>query len=380
MQPRSPLRLIDANLNRAKEAVRTLEDICRFLLDDAVAAAELKSIRHEITLAATLAGWDAMLLALHRDTPGDLGTALTTQSETQRGSMHGVAVAAASRATEALRVLEEVAKLESTPSAFRPTAPSDRSAQSSTEGSVSVSQIIEKLRYRLYAAAGKVTARLGGTSAPQWALCVLITASACAQHGWERVAELACEGGADCLQLREKDLPDRVLLERAKRLREITNAHGVSCVINDRPDIALMVSADGVHVGQDDLPVQMVRRLSGSRLLIGVSTANLDQAREAVLNGADLCGLGPMFPSGTKPKESLAGTEYLRAYLEEPALARVPHLAISGITPVRAGELRQIGCRGVAVCAQVCSADDPRAAARELLEIIKPARGTTPER
>jgi thiamine monophosphate synthase len=80
-----------------------------------------------------------------------------------------------------------------------------------------------------------------------------------------------------------------------------------------------------------------------------------------------------MFPSGTKPKEALAGTDYLRAYLGEPALARVPHLAISGITPVRAGELRQIGCRGVAVCAQVCSAGDPRAAASELLAVLRPA-------
>jgi thiamine-phosphate pyrophosphorylase len=269
-------------------------------------------------------------------------------------------MAAASRATEALRVLEEVAKVGSMP----PPLP-----QAKSQGSASV--LLEQLRYRVYAAAGSVSAKLGTGVAPQWSLCVLISASACTHHGWERVAELACEGGADCLQLREKDLPDRELLERAMRLREITREHGVSCVINDRPDIALLVGADGVHVGQDDLPVEVLRRLSGSRLLIGVSTANLEQAREAVMHGADVCGVGPMFHSGTKPKETLAGPEYLRAYLNDPVLARVPHLAISGITPERAGELREMGCRGVAVCAQVCGVADPRKAASELLEAVR---------
>src|SRR4051794_10471359 len=100
--------------------------------------------------------------------------------------------------------------------------------------------------------------------------------------------------------MREKDLPDRELLERARQLRQWTRQAGVLFIVNDRPDIARLVEADGVHLGQDDLPVREARRILGPDALVGVSTHNLEQVRQAILDGASYLGVGPTFPSKTK--------------------------------------------------------------------------------
>lgn len=343
------LRMIDANLNRAREALRTLEDLARFVMEDADRSGQLKTIRHELGAVADSAGWDSLSLNAHRDTPADPGTGITTLQEQRRESLGAIASAAGSRAAEALRVLEEAAKLTSPNAGAR----------------------IESLRYSVYTLASQIVLGLGHSQRRQWSLCVLLTESACTHHAWDQVAHMACEGGADCLQLREKDLPDGELLQRAIRLREITRRSGASLVVNDRPDIALLAEADGVHVGQEDLPASEVRRLVGGTLLIGVSTANMAQARAAAASGADVCGLGPMYASATKPKPSLSGPDYLRAFLADPLLGGIPHLAISGLTPERVKHLAEMGCRGVAVCAQICGSEDPREAAKAFLSALR---------
>lgn len=349
--PFAAVRMIDANLNRASEALRTLEDLARFTLQMGDLAAELKRIRHGLTSIAVRVGWDTLRLTAHRDTPGDPGTTQTTEAESRRESLSAIASAASSRAAQALRVLEEAAKL---------------AAPTLAHG-------IEQHRYRLYDSARSVVLALGTGRARQWSLCVLITEAACTHHSWQRVAELACEGGADCLQLREPDRPDAELLRRAHALVALCREHRSASIINNRPDVALLAGADGVHVGQADLPVPAVRKLAGSSLLVGVSTANIEQAQQAARDGADVCGLGPMFASTTKPKPKLAGIGYLQTYLADPSLSRVPHLAISGITRTNAGLLAEAGCLGIAVCAQVCGSSDPRAAASELRTAMRPA-------
>jgi thiamine-phosphate pyrophosphorylase len=135
-------------------------------------------------------------------------------------------------------------------------------------------------------------------------------------------------------------------------------------VVNDRADVALACGADGVHVGQDDLPVRDVRRLAGERLLVGASTHSLQEARTAVESGADVCGVGAMFATGTKPGIAPGGAGYLRAYLS--SFGGVPHLAIGGITVANVHELAAAGCRGVAVSGAVCGAPDPAAVVRAL--------------
>jgi thiamine-phosphate pyrophosphorylase len=340
------LRILDANFNRAREAIRMLEDIARFSLNDADLASGFKTLRHDLT--ASLETTDSLRMLAHRDTPHDVGTQLQTRAEYQRESLHDIAAASAGRLSESLRAIEECLK-----------------GQALTDEA----KRVEQARYAAYALDQRLRLALGTGRQRQWRVCVLITASLC-KHPWLDVARAAIDGGADCLQLREKNLDGGELLERATLLVQLAKPRGCSVIINDSPDIAILADADGVHVGQTDLPISAVQRLAGKRLLVGVSTSNPLQARAAASAGADLCGVGPMFATTTKHKPDLAGPAYLREYLAEPHTARIPHLAIGGITPENIRELSEIGCLGVAVSSVVCSARDPAAVVAQLLAAL----------
>jgi thiamine-phosphate pyrophosphorylase len=198
-------------------------------------------------------------------------------------------------------------------------------------------------------------------------VCVLLTERLCA-HGWRETLAAAIAGGADCIQVREKEMPTRALADRVRAVVDAARPAGVAVVVNDRADVALACGADGVHVGQDDLSVRDVRRMAGDRLLVGVSTHSLEEARTAAEAGADVCGVGAMFATSLKPAIAPGGAAYLREYLAH--FARVPHLAIGGVTPANVGELAAAGCRGVAVSSAVCGARDPAAAVRALREAL----------
>ncbi len=343
---RDTARIIDANANRAREALRVMEDAARFLLDDPALSAELKGLRHDLRAALDALPLDPGFLLASRDTPGDVGASLTTDAESRRGSAADVAAAAAKRLTEALRSIEE-------------------SAKTLAEGG---SARFERLRYRAYSAERALLLAVAAPAAPQWRLCVLITESLCARP-WAEVAAAAIDAGADCVQLREKSLDSRALLERARTLVALA-AGRAAVIINDRPDIALLSGADGVHLGQTDLGVQDARRLAGFSLLVGVSTASIEQARAALRDGASYCGVGPMFPTPTKHKDTIGGPAYLREYLaHEPPLP--PHLAIGGINRRTVEEVISAGARGIAVSAAVCAAEDPGRAAQDLLAALR---------
>lgn len=353
-------RTADAAANRACEGLRVMEDLARYVLDNEDLAARSKVVRHGVRAQVAALAVDGAAMLASRDVGGDVGRRTSTPSEGERSGAGAIALAAAKRAAEGLRTLEECAKAMRPPAGGRGETPA---------------AAIEQLRYQAYAIEQELVLQLSGGRARQYRLCVLMSERLCGGRDWLAVAEAAIAGGADCLQLREKSLADRELLARARSLVEVCRPHGVACFINDRADVALLAGADGVHLGQQDLPLGDVRALVGRSLLIGVSTACMDQARAAVRAGADLCGLGPMYPSDTKPKGRLSGPEYLREYLAEVETARVPHLAISGIDAARAGELSSAGCRGVAVSSAVCGAPDPEAACRGIVEALARAGG-----
>jgi thiamine-phosphate pyrophosphorylase len=336
------LRLLDANANRAREALRVLEDCARFILNDEPLTADLKNLRHELTQILRPILPEALL---HRDTPGDVGTAISTPAEQSRADIPDVAAAAAKRAGEALRALEEFSKT------FDPAAAAK----------------IESLRYRLYTLEQRLSLALRPRARfADVRLYVLITESAC-KLPWEKTAELAIEGGADCLQLRENELSDSEFLTRAIPLVKICRRSGILCIINNRPDIALAAGADGVHLGQQDISAPDARRLIGNSKIIGVSTHNLDQARRAVADGADYIGVGPIFKSPTKPRDFLPGLEYAAAVVREIA---IPKIAIAGITPQNVDKVRAVGISAVAVTAAVTGCEDVAAAARELKKML----------
>jgi thiamine-phosphate pyrophosphorylase len=306
----SVMRILDANANRAREALRVMEEAARFVLDHSELAGELKRLRHD--LAAAMAVFPEA--SAWRDTPGDVGTRSSTESEATRRSVRHVALAAGRRLSEALRAIEEYGKVRD----------------------ADFGRTIEALRYRGYDLEQRLTLALGSGRRRQWRLCVLLSECLCPGNDWYAVAQAAVDGGADCLQLREKALDGGDLLDRARRLRTLCEPRGVSLMVNDRPDIALLAGADGVHVGQGDLPVAAVRRLVGDQLLVGVSTSSLPEAQRALAEGADYCGVGPMFPTTTKHKDVIVGPAYLQAYL---AWGGLPHLAIGGITAANIGTL-----------------------------------------
>ncbi|MBA4027866.1 MAG: thiamine phosphate synthase [Planctomyces sp.] len=352
------LRMLDANINRAREALRVLEDIARFALDDGRLVALIKPVRQSVSrLAEAIPGGEPRLLAA-RNTPGDAGAGITTRAESARAGPRDIASAAAKRLTEALRVIEECAK--------------------ATSAGPRLAQVAKEARYAAYEAERAILSALPPPRGTPWRLCVLLTESLCAGP-WLGVARAAIEGGADCIQLREKALPDAELLRRALALVELARAapaqRRASVVINDRPDIALASGADGVHLGQDDLPLPSARALAGDRLSIGVSTHTPDELRRAVADGADVVGIGAMFASTTKDRPA-SGPQLLRWWLGQSQAQRVPHLAIGGVTPANAPELARLGCRGVAVSAVVCAAADPAGVCRALLGALGPAPGS----
>ncbi len=355
------LRMIDANANRAREGLRVMEDAARFVLDDAIIAERCKEARHGVSEAVALLGIDQARLLASRDTAGDVGVGIKVEGEQRRDNLASVLAANAGRVTEALRVLSEVAKVmggEGVGADQRPTP---------LEG-VAAAVVFERVRYDVYEIQRALTLALGAGDGKrlQPRVCVLVTESLCVHHSWREVARRAMLGGADMIQLREKELESRELLSRAKELVALCREHGAKCVINDRVDIAMLSGAWGVHVGQRDLSVFDVRAMAGTSLRVGVSTENIEQAIKACRDGADYCGVGPMFPTTTKDKPRLAGAAYLRSYVSHERIGSVPHLAIGGITPERMPELVAAGVKGVAVSSVVCRAREPGEVVGEL--------------
>jgi len=336
-------RILDVNANRARESLRILDDYARFVLDDACLTREIKQLRHDlVALLETLP--EHVYLDL-RETANDVGTNVSVPGEMERSSPRDVARVNVKRLQEALRSLEEYSKT------FNPIL---------AEG-------LESLRYRAYTLERAI---LRGADARKILadvqLYVLLTGAQCtAALDWT-IAEAAA-GGAKLFQLREKDLDDRRLLQRAREVRRWTRDSGVLFLMNDRPDIARLAEADGVHLGQDDLPVHEARRILGSEAIIGVSTHNLEQVRQAVMEGANYIGVGPAFVSTTKQFERPAGLDFVRAALKETSL---PAFVIGGVNERTIDAAVAIGANRVAVSAVIAQSDDPRLAARILCEAL----------
>ncbi|HEV8586427.1 MAG TPA: thiamine phosphate synthase [Methylomirabilota bacterium] len=179
------------------------------------------------------------------------------------------------------------------------------------------------------------------------------------------------DGGCRMVQLREKSWPSGRLLPLARRLRERCGRAGVAFVINDRVDLAVAVEADGVHVGQEDLPARAARPLLRPGMFLGVSTHGVEQARAARDDGADYVAVGSMYPTATKPDFELVGPALVRKLRGE---IRVPLIGIGGITHDNVAEVVRAGADGVAVISAVCAAPDPAGATRRFLELIRSAR------
>lgn len=338
------LRILDVNANRASEGLRVVEEYVRFVLEDAHLAKITKEIRHDLSSALASISQSSLLQA--RDTQHDVGTQIETDQEYRRPSLTDVAVANQKRAEQALRCLEEFLK---------PAHPQ-------------IAKQMEQLRYRTYTLAQAIASTSRNqTKLGKARLYVLIDGRS-SEAEFVALASGLIGAGVDVLQLRDKRLSDRVLLARAHCLRALCANSQTLFIMNDRPDLACLARADGVHVGQEELGVREVRQIMGTEALVGVSTHSLEQARAAVLDGADYLGCGPTFPSETKSFDQFSGPAFLRAVAAE---IRLPAFAIGGLSRDNLAIVLASGMQRVAVSHAIVAARDPAAEARWFRQVLE---------
>lgn len=332
------LRVIDANLNRTFEGLRTIEEISRFACNDSDSTESLKGLRH--TLQNIAVEFDRAELLAARDVAGDVGTSITTESEMKRIDSHAIVAAAAQRVQQSLRCLEEFSKW------IQP--------ESSSK--------FEALRYRSYDVLRDMELRLLGSFPIEAQLYVLIDFARPIEQ-FKAFLRNVINAGVDLVQLRAKEVDDRKWIAYGNAAIEAMQGSQAKLIINDRIDIAMAIHADGVHLGQEDMPIEIARQIVGRSMWIGVSTHNIEQAREAQSAGADYIGCGPTFPSETKSFEAFAGTDFLRQVAQE---ILVPAFAIGGIGPSRIAEVVNAGFRRIAVSHCIHGATEPSEVARSL--------------
>lgn len=336
-------RTLDAAANRASEGLRAIEDFVRYGQNDSFLTTELKSLRHQ--LDSTLQRFDRSQAIASRDTFGDVGTTVQGKLEHARADWADLLTANFKRLQQALRSLEEHAKL--------------------VDGEVAAS--FERARYLTYSLEKMVMTTVTASQAfSEVSIYVLTDGRADGQLFDTFVAKLV-EAEVDVIQLRDKNLDDRTLLARADVLRKRTAGTRTKMILNDRADLAKVSGADGVHVGQEELTVSQARSVLGVGKLVGVSTHSIDQARQAVRDGADYIGIGPTFPSGTKTFDAFPGVQLLSEVAQEITL---PGFAIGGIDLGSVAKVAAAGIRRVAVSGCVAKAEEPVAVVHELREAL----------
>lgn len=184
----------------------------------------------------------------------------------------------------------------------------------------------------------------------------------------DEVVSSALEGGAQMIQFRNKEFSDEEFLVLSERIKKITQKKNIPLIINDRVNIAKLIDADGVHLGQDDMPLKEARGILGQEKIIGISTSNLEEALEAEKQGADYVGLGPIFQTGSKEIKGTIGTEMLKLVLGR---VKIPVFPIGGINLSNIDQVVQAGSRRIAVISAVIAQKEVKKAAWELLERLK---------
>ncbi len=343
---RQILRIIDANLNRIGEGLRVLEEAARFILNDASLSESLKTLRHQLSvrdIETSLQYFDS------RDSQNDVGADITTSFQNRKRSLVETVVANARRVEEALRVMEEISKIE---------------------GVALGAQTYQDARFELYTVEKEMVGRLTrkDISARVYGLYAVIDSDCLKGRNVVEVTSQVLAGGVKLVQLRDKNSGKRELLELALALKKLCAENEALLIINDHLDIALASDADGLHVGQEDLPVKAARTLLPIDKLIGCSVTSVEEARKAKEDGADYLACGAVYATPTKPDCPVVGLEALR---EIKKAVDLPLVAIGGINIDNLPEVFAAGADSAAVISSVVLARSPERAAREMLERIE---------
>jgi len=362
--------MIDANLNRSSEGLRVLEDVARFLLNDAGLSQQLRAIRHN--LAEETKSLSTKLLS-QRDSEHDVGHPHVPRQirwEEGRASflivpcqIRGAAGRASSspkdladlvranakRVEESLRVMEELAKL-----------PEERAALNLIQGK------FEQARFTLYALERELLSRVLRQDKIKriGSLYVILDRQVLAGRDELATASQIIEGGARVIQLRDKQSNKRELLPIAQKLKDLCAKAGILFIINDYLDIALAINADGLHIGQGDLPLPTIRKELPIDKLIGCSVNTVSQAIRAQEEGADYIAVGSIFPTTTKTDATVVGIDRLKEVKEKVSCSLV---AIGGINEENAARVLAAGADSIAVISAVLGKEDIKGAVERLI-------------
>ncbi len=333
-------QLIDANLDRAREGLRVIEDWCRFVLKNKSLVIQIKNWRQQL---------GANHLDIYKDArsvSSDQGTGLGHPNQNKRLEASQIVAANFARVQEALRVLEEFAR------------PNHQE----------LSTLASKIRYEIY----QLELIVLKASNQNQRLQKLIACKLCLitkpHKELIKTVESALKAGVTMVQFRLKEGSDLAFIEQAKELSYICKQYKSLFIINDRIDIAIASEADGVHLGQNDLPIEIARKVIGSEKIIGLSTHSLEEAKIAANKNCDYLGIGPIFKTNSKPSKDFIGTEVLKKLSIQ---IKIPWFAIGGINKSNASEVIESGANRIAVINAIMNSQDPYGACKELLETFQ---------
>jgi len=364
-------RLVDANANRAREGLRVAEDAARFLLSSSSVTTALKELRHEVTAAVASLPLDSRELLAARDSAADVASPenrVTDPTPPARSDLASFLSSNLHRAQESLRVLEETARLLQSTAAQR----FERARYTAYELEKELLQAIVDFPATTQDSSIPLARQARVRRFLAARLYVITDTTLSRGRSDEEITRAALAGGADVIQLRAKQGSRREILARARVLKTLCTAANALFIVNDRPGIAVLSDADGMHVGQDDLAVGDVRKVIGQERLVGVSTHALHQAHAAAAEGADYIGVGPVYETATKGDVSApVGVSYVREVSEH---ISVPFVAIGGIKEHNAALVAAAGADRIAVITAAVSADDVEDACHRLRAEIVRAR------
>ncbi len=329
-------RIIDANINRISEGLRVLEDLARFHYDAPEITEEIKNIRHQVRKNVNHLYHDFIS---QRDSSNDIGLTISQKNDLDnKQNFKALIMGNYKRIQEGLRVVEESLKVA---------------------GHYKLSKSYEQCRYDIYTIEKKYMSLFDKYSKKDCLNTDLYCLTAEEYSNGKSNIEVVKEmigAGIKIIQYREKEKKMLYKYEECKKIRALTKEAGVTFIVNDDIDIALLVKADGVHIGQEDLPIEQVRDLVGEEMIIGLSTHSPEQAQEAIKRGADYIGVGPIYRTYTKKDVcEPVGLEYLEYVVKN---IDIPFVAIGGVKEHNVDEVAKRGAKCIAMVTEIVGAED----------------------
>ena len=341
-------------MNRACEGLRVLEDIARLALNDAALSQRLKAMRHELVTGDL--SFNVKLIE-SRDSENDVGADTLVAGQEEEKELPLAVVANSRRVQESLRTIEELAKTGDVPLKLNPAK-------------------FQKDRFSLYGIERELLSKLlrKNKKARIRGLHAIIDTQALNGRSHLEVARQIIRGGAKAIQLRDKTTEKKDLLAIAQQLKALCAEHNVLFIMNDHLDLALATGADGLHLGQKDLPVGIARKLLPVDTILGLSTHSLEEATAAEAEGADYIGIGSIYATPTKETATIIGLKNLRRVRQAVSL---PLVAIGGITRNNVAEVIASGADSVAVISAILRAGSPQEAAQQIADGIEASNEPT---